>query len=286
LSSDPTSAESLLNNSDQPATGNLLGAGDPAAFEILNPEGKAPFLLTCDHASRAFPASLAQLGVADWVLERHVACDIGAAELTRALSKRFDAPAVLAGFSRLIIDLNRHPDDPTAFVRVSDGIAIPGNLGLDDAARQSRIDELFTPYHDAIDRRLDRFEADGRVPALVSVHTCAPIFNGATRRWHTGIMWDRDPRLALPLIDALREVDGLCVGDNEPYSGRHPADYTVDVHGEGRGIPCVGIEVRQDLVGSADGLDRWAGILGDALERVFAETADLARRPETRGACE
>ncbi|KAA9130472.1 N-formylglutamate amidohydrolase [Marinihelvus fidelis] len=258
----------------------MLGPGDPAPFEILNPQGRAPFLLTCDHASRAFPGTLRQLGVADWVLERHVARDIGAAGLTRALSARFDATAVLAGYSRLVIDLNRHPDDPTAFVRVSDGIAIPGNLGLDQAQRQLRIEALFNPYHDAIEAQLDGKVAAGHTPPLVSIHTCAPVFNGVSRRWHIGVMWDRDPRLALPLLDALRDVDGLCVGDNEPYSGRHPADYTVDVHGEGRGLPCVGIEVRQDLVSSAEGLAHWAGILGDALERAFAEPAVQARRPE------
>lgn len=271
MSSRTPSADGQPIVTESPNPGALLTTGDPAPFEILNPGGTAPFLLTCDHASRAFPSSLAQLGVADWVLDRHVACDIGAEGLTRALSARFDAPAVLAGYSRLVIDLNRHPDDPTAFVRVSDGIAIPGNLGLDAAGRQARIDALFKPYHDAIDRCLDQLEHSGQVPALVSVHTCSPVFNRVVRPWHMGIMWDRDPRLAVPLINALQAIDGLCVGDNEPYSGQHPADYTVDTHGEGREIPCVGIEVRQDLVGSADGLDHWAGILGDALERAFAE---------------
>jgi predicted N-formylglutamate amidohydrolase len=236
-----------------------------------NDHGKARVLLVADHASPYFPAGLNQLGLADWVLERHVAWDIGSDRLTRFLADALDAQAVLAGFSRLIIDPNRRLDDPTVFVEVSDGIAIPGNLELDDAHKALRIQSFFTPYHDAIAGRLGRFAARGQVPALISVHTCTPVFDRVVRPWHVGVMWDRDARIAVPLMRRLRGMANVCIGDNEPYSGRHPHDFTIDHHAESAGLPHVGIEVRQDLVGDDPGARHWASILAAALAGVLAD---------------
>jgi len=266
-----SAAQSNPPSHAEPGPWPLIGPGDPPPFTVYNPEGKAPFLLVCDHASRAFPRAMQQLGLADWVLERHVAWDIGSAELTRQLADRFDARAVLAGYSRLIVDLNRQLHDATAFIRVSDGIAIPGNLNLSDAEREARIRSFFEPYHDAVAAQLDGLRRDGRVPALVSVHTCTPVFDRVVRKWHIGVMWDKDPRIAKPLLARLAETDGVCVGDNEPYSGRHPNDFTVDYHAERSGLPCVGFEVRQDLAATPEGAAHWARILGDALDETLSD---------------
>jgi predicted N-formylglutamate amidohydrolase len=249
----------------------LIGPDDPAPYTLINACGQAPILLTCDHASRAFPRAMQQLGVADWVLDKHVACDIGAGPLTRHLARMLDAPAVLAGYSRLIVDLNRKLHDATAFIKVSDGIAIPGNLDISEQEREERILSFFNPYHDAISRKLDEFRARGIVPAFISVHTCTPVFNRVVRQMHVGIMWDRDGRIPLPLLARLRRVQGISVGDNEPYSGRHPHDFTVDYHAERTGLPCAGIEVRQDLVNSEEGVEKWAGVLAEALRDVLAD---------------
>lgn len=258
----------------------LIGPDDPPPFEVVNPAGSAPFLLVCDHASRLIPPSLNKLGVADWVLDRHVACDIGAKALTLALSARFDAVAVLAGYSRLVVDLNRQLHDPSAFIKVSDGIAIPGNIELDETGRQARIASFFDPYHAAVSEALDGLAMRGHVPAVLSIHTCTPVYNRVVRRWHIGIMWDVDSRIAKPLLANLGQVPDLCVGDNEPYSGTHPNDYTIDHHAERNGLPCVGIEVRQDLVDSTEGAEQWAGILGDGLEPILADPGLYARRPD------
>lgn len=257
-----------------PETGQrypLIGPGDPPPFMTYNDHGKARVLLVADHASPYFPAAMNQLGLADWVLERHVAWDIGSDKLTRLLADELDAQAVLAGFSRLIIDPNRRLDDPTAILEVSDGIGIPGNLDLDDGQKTLRVQSFFQPYHDAIEERLQRFAARGEVPALISVHTCTPVFDRVVRPWHIGVMWDTDPRIALPLMGRLRAMDGICIGDNEPYSGRHPHDFTVDCHGERTGLPHVGIEVRQDLVRDEAGARQWAVILAAALAPVLAD---------------
>ena len=251
----------------------MIGPGDPPPFMTYNDHAQAPVLLVADHASPFFPAAMNQLGLADWVLERHVAWDIGSDQLTRFLADELDAQAVLAGFSRLIVDPNRKLDDPSAFVEISDGIAIPGNLELSEEQKSLRVQSFFQPYHDAIQARLDSIQARAGTPALISVHTCTPVFDRVVRPWHIGIMWDRDARIPLPLMENLRRMDGICIGDNEPYSGRHPHDFTVDFHAEQAGLPHVGIEVRQDLVSDDEGARKWAGILAAALRPVLADKA-------------
>ena len=255
----------------------LIGPDDPPPFSIVNESGSAPVLLVCDHASREFPRAMQQLGVADWVLDKHVACDIGAAAVTRHLAGMLDAPAVLAGYSRLIVDLNRKLHEPSAFIKVSDGIAIPGNLEMTEEEKEARVQSFFNPYHDAISRKLAEFGDRSVVPAFISVHTCTPVFNRVVRQMHIGIMWDQDGRIPVPLIEKLDSMDGVCVGDNEPYSGRHPHDFTVDYHAERTGLPCVGIEVRQDLVNTDEGAQKWAGILAEALQAALADASIFAK---------
>lgn len=259
---------------------DLIGPGDPPPFMTYNDHGKAPVLLVADHASPFFPAAMNQLGLADWVLERHVAWDIGVDELIRFLADELDAQAVLAGFSRLIVDPNRKPDDPGAFPEISDGIAIPGNIGLSDQQKAQRICSFFKPYHDAITERLEAFEQRGVVPALIAVHTCTPEFDRIVRPWHIGIMWDKDARIPQHVMSHFSQGDEVCVGDNEPYSGRHPNDFTIDYHAEPHGLPHVGFEIRQDLVADRDGARRWAGILAKALKGILDDETLYCTLPE------
>lgn len=251
----------------------LIGPTDPPPVTVYNPNGRAPVLLVCDHASRKFPAAMQQLGLADWVLDKHVACDIGAEMVTRHLADRLDAPAVLAGYSRLIIDLNRQLTHESAFIKVSDGIAVPGNLDIGEEERNQRIQSFFDPYHDEIARQLQLFSERQVAPAFISIHTCTPVFNNVVRHCHVGVMWDQDERIPLPLMGALRKDPDLCIGDNEPYSGRHPYDFTIDFHAESPGLAHVGIEIRQDLVSDRAGAKKWAGILGDAFELVLQDSS-------------
>jgi len=249
----------------------LIGPGDSPPFTTYNDHGKSHILLVADHASPFFPASLNQLGLADWVLERHVAWDIGVDKLARFLADELDCQAVLAGFSRLIIDPNRQPGGRSAIPEISDGISIPGNIGLDDRQKALRVQSFFKPYHDKISERLRSFSDNGIVPVLIAVHTCSPVFDRIVRPWHIGIMWDKDPRIPVPLIENLESMKDVCVGDNEPYSGRHPHDFTIDHHAEPSGLPHVGIEVRQDLVQDEDGARKWAGILAKGLRGILSD---------------
>jgi len=249
----------------------LIDGHEPPPFELVEGDGSARVILVCDHASNRFPAALGQLGIADRHRDEHIAWDIGAAGVARRLQRRLGADAVYANYSRLVIDLNRGLGDGSAIPAISDGILIPGNLGLDTAARARRASLFHEPYHAAIEALIRRRSADGRVPVFLGVHSFTPRFHGTERPWHAGILWDRDPRLAVPLLAALRVHRGLVIGDNEPYSGRHTADYSIDRHAESRGMAHVGIELRQDLIADDAGQAEWARRLGDALEPILAD---------------
>jgi predicted N-formylglutamate amidohydrolase len=255
-----------------PSGGGLLGPGDPPPFEVVNAGGKAPLLLLCDHASNTVPRALDGLGLASADLQRHVAWDIGAAEVSRILSARFDAPLVLAGYSRLVADCNRVADDPTFVVEVSEDTVIPGNRGLSDEAIAARTDACYWPYHRAVEEVREAMMARMAhevVPAVVSIHSFTPVFKGRERPWHIGILWNRDPRLAVPLMDELGRNAHIVVGDNKPYSARDEYGYSIQAHGAVHGLPQVLVELRQDLLEDHESLRHWAAILGDALAVVL-----------------
>ncbi|MCH8176929.1 MAG: N-formylglutamate amidohydrolase [Proteobacteria bacterium] len=250
----------------------MIGPGDPPPYTIINEQGKAKVLLVGDHASNAIPKILHKLGLDDTALEQHIAYDIGTKKLIHHLSQHLDAPAILAGYSRLVVDLNRSLEDDSIMPELSDYTVIRGNQNMSDAQRNQRIHCLFTPYRRAIDTMLHRFKEKEVVPAFISIHSFTPEMAGFSRPWHAGVLWDKDPRIPVPLMNNLRaHPDGFNIGDNEPYSGKHLSDYTIDHHAEAAGLPHVSIEIRQDLVDTEEGAERWASILDDALYDILAD---------------
>ncbi|NBC31998.1 MAG: N-formylglutamate amidohydrolase [Alphaproteobacteria bacterium] len=249
--------------------GPLLGPHDPPVITHVNPEGRAPLLLVADHAGRAIPAALDRLGLDDAALSRHIAYDIGIVPLARHLAERLDAPCIMNNYSRLVIDPNRSVDDPTSICVVSDGTVIPGNRSLTETDQRLRARTFCHPYHQAIDSALAGFAARGIAPAFVSLHSFTPDFRGGPRPWHVGVLYDEDDRMPRLLMQRLSRDSNLCIGDNQPYSGRRGYGYTVDTHAMARGLPNALIEVRQDLIADpADAIawaDRLAGVLGDVL---------------------
>ncbi|WP_010546160.1 N-formylglutamate amidohydrolase [Sphingomonas elodea] len=221
----------------------ILAGGDPAV------------LLLCDHASNAVPAGI-DLGIDPALLDLHIAIDIGAAAVTRALAARLDAPAILATVSRLVIDLHREPDHVGLIPATSDGHPIPGNVGVERGARIAR---FHAPYHRCVRNQVRR-----QRPALIlSIHSFTPQLEdgGTPRPWEVGILYNRDTRAARPAVDWFR-AEGLATGDNEPYSGRL-LNATLNRHAEAQGIPSIAIEIRNDLIRDAAGVERWVGHLHD-----------------------
>lgn len=249
---------------------SCLASGDPAPFAWHHETGSAPALIVCDHASKAVPAALGRLGLTDELLSCHIGWDIGAAKVARILAETLDAPLVLAGYSRLVIDCNRSLDDPASIPEASDNVAVPGNRALTASARQARQAAIFAPYHAAIAAAVETRLAARIMPAFIAIHSFTPVMGGKPRPWHVGVLWDEDPRIAVPLLDALREDSALVVGDNEPYSARVPQGYTVRHHAAERRLPHVAIELRQDLVGSDEGARAWALRLATVLTPILA----------------
>ena len=252
----------------------ILGPDDAPAFEIYNATGRAPVVIVSDHASNSVPKSLGNLGVAADNFKKHIAYDIGVDMVTRFLADRLGAPAVIASYSRLVIDLNRQPGDPGSIPEISDGIAIPGNINLSQQATNDRLGEIFTPYHGAVDAEIMKlWKHHGKPPALFSIHSFTPEMDGENRFWDIGVLWNRDPRMAKPFIENLETWPGLHVGDNQPYSGRELA-YTIDRHGTAGGIATCAVEIRQDHCANPDEASHWADILADAINHTLG-TADL-----------
>ena len=260
----------LMQDAQPPSpTPALLGPDDPAPFSVVNPQGRTDLLLFCDHAGRAFPATLDTLGLGPRELDQHIAWDIGIAGLGRRLSASLDAPLFLTAYSRLVIDCNRHLDDPTSIPQESDRTPIPGNRGLTPAERKQRQAEIFAPYHAALGALIQQRLDDGHVPVIVSLHSFTPVMNGFQRPWHVGVLWNRDARLAVPLMQRLAQEPDLVVGDNEPYSGRDGHGYSIKAHAEALGLAHGLLEIRQDLIAEEAGQDRWAEILHRVLLDVL-----------------
>lgn len=253
-----------------PGEDGLLTPDDPAPFRVVAARSSAAILVVCDHAASTVPRRLGSLGLPASELGRHIGWDIGAEAVARGLAQRLGAPAILASFSRLVIDNNRRLDDPSAMAASSDGTVVPGNAGLDAGARRARAEEVYWPYHRAIRDTLDGFAARGVTPALLSVHSFTPRMGGLDRPWHLGVLWDRDPRIAVPLLRELGRT-GLTVGDNEPYSARSPVDFTVPHHAEPRGLPHVTFEVRQNEIDTDEGAARYAELITLALAPILAD---------------
>lgn len=246
---------------------NLITSEEPGPFKILNPLADTPLLLVCDHASCRFPKSLNALGLDPFARRCHLAVDIGAGALTESLAESVGVTAVLAQYSRLVVDCNRELMDPGAFLEFSDGVLVPGNRNLHRAQKELRAESLYRPYHKAIDEQIQRLQAAGPPPAFIAVHSFTPVMNGEARPWQMGVLWDTDTRLRDIFIEGFTAA-GYLVGDNEPYSGKAPQDYTIDNHAEKIGLPHVGIEIRQDLIANENGVEKIAVLMHDIVNSI------------------
>ena len=254
--------------------GVLQGASERFgdSHEVIEGDLAGGLLIICDHAAKTIPAEYGTLGLPHSELDRHIGYDIGCDALSRALSERLRAPAIVSLFSRLLIDPNRGEDDPTLIMQISDGTIVPGNTGVDASERECRLNRFYRPYHAGIETLIGAAMATGRVPALLSIHSFTGNWKGWQRPWHAGILWDKDPRLAMPLLDRLSAEHSLRVGDNEPYSGALHND-TMYRHGTQRGLAHALIEIRNDLIETPAGVQEWADRLEPVLRDIIRDEA-------------
>jgi predicted N-formylglutamate amidohydrolase len=256
---------------------HLLGADEPHPVLASRRDGRSAFVIVVDHASRRIPARLGTLGLAQSDLERHIAWDIGALAVAQSVSAALDAPLVAQNYSRLVIDCNRRPGEPTSIPTISESTLIPGNLDLPAEQVSARQREIFEPYHQHLSALLEERAAAGRRTILIVQHSMTNVFKGVRREMHAAVVYNHDRRFADCLLEVLRSEEGLVVGDNEPYSGKQEIGFTLPHHGERRGIPHLEVEIRQDLVQLPSGQAEWSRRTTAAL--LAAEQAFLRKFP-------
>jgi predicted N-formylglutamate amidohydrolase len=245
----------------------LIAEDEPNPVIAHNPGGFSPLVLICDHAGRAVPRRLGRLGLAEEAFGRHIAWDIGAGAVAERLGAMLDAVVLRQAYSRLVIDCNRPLDTQSLIAEESDGTPVPGNLGLDAADRAARIEEIYQPYHRAIDAAIDARQARGQQPIVVSIHSFTPTMDGFARPWSFGVLHAGDSPLSARVLERLR-AEGLEVGDNQPYA-LGPLDCSIPRHAQARSLDYLELEIRQDLI-EADAGQAWAAevvgrVLGDGV---------------------
>ena len=248
----------------------LSDVGRDEVVELSNSPGSAPVLLLCDHAGRWVPSELEDLGLPPSEIARHIGWDIGSVDVTRHLARLLDAPAVLCHVSRLVIDANRKPGDPSSMPMISDGTLVPGNQDLSPEQVRWRLRRFFLPYHRAVARQIARLRRCG-VPVIISMHSFTPRLGDTWRPWHAAVLWDTDQRLAAPVLEGLRRESGLQIGDNEPYSGRYPVGYSIPFHAARPRLPHVTFEIRQDLIDTRAMAEAWAERLAGVLREPLSD---------------
>jgi predicted N-formylglutamate amidohydrolase len=251
----------------------LLGPGDPAPVGLRNENAASPFVLICDHAGNAVPAALQNLGLPKTELERHIGYDIGILGVSEILSDLLNAPLVFQRYSRLVVECNRVDTSPDSIALVSDGTTVPGNDGLDEAARILRQTEIAQPYHQEIVSLLDERQRQGLPVVLLAMHSFTPslLAKPSPRPWHVGLCFDADARFSLKILSALEKHSDIVIGRNEPYGVDMVRDYSIPIHGEARGIPYAEFEIRQDLIATATGQRDWAQRLVGVIREAYAE---------------
>lgn len=243
----------------------LLAADEPPAFEEFQAAGRSDFIIVVDHAGARIPRRLANLGLPDAQLQRHIAWDIGALSVARRVAEAIDAPLLAQNYSRLVIDCNRDPRVATSIPRISERLEIPGNIGLNALQIAARRAEVFEPYHRRIREWLDLRQVLGRRAILVAQHTMTDVYKDERRNMHAAVLYNRDRRFAGVVLEMLRRERHLLIADNEPYFVSDETDYTIPHHAEARLLPHVEIEIRQDLVGDEAGQIEWAARIARVL---------------------
>lgn len=241
---------------------------EPPRYHLLNQGGRARALLACDHASNALPSSCPDLGIADTKMYEHIAWDVGAAAVTRRLAQLLDAPAIMGGVSRLYVDLNRFPDDPTAIAEFSDGTHVTGNANLSDAQVAERL-SWHADYHAEFERQIDRFDG-AEPPVVLFIHSFTPRIGDHQRPWHLGVLHDGQSAESVALLNVLRQDASIVTGDNQPYSVDQPKSNSIFRHAIDAGRPYIALEIRQDLIETESTAARWADRIAVALGAALA----------------
>lgn len=266
----------LRVTSDLTVSGQLLSEAELPVFEVINPGGAAPIVLVCEHASAVIPSSLDDLGLSETARNSHIAWDPGALEVAVALSRSLDAPLVAARISRLVYDCNRPPDTNASIPSQSEVFEVPGNRELNDTARRARVDEVYEPFRQTLAGVIADKKRSGPTPALITIHSFTPVYFGHARSVQLGILHSDNTALAEAMLSHAADVSDLNVQRNQPYGSEDGVLHTLELHGQKNGLPSVMIEIRNDLLNSADGVRAVSGVLSKLITQGLSAIAPHA----------
>lgn len=238
--------------------------------------------MLCEHASNFIPNNYNSLGLSNDSLHKHIAWDIGALEVAKIMADALDAPLIYANYSRLLLDLNRDLQAIDSIVESSEDIVIPGNQSLSEVERLHR-QQLYAPFHDAAERIIANKNDTNNILMVISIHSFTPIYHGKQRPWHIGVLSNSDRRLADALLRVLSTQSEIIIGDNEPYAPTDGVYHSMALHGEKHALPCVMLEIRNDLLADQQSQADWAKRLAKAIQTASShlDTSISALQPGT-----
>ncbi len=247
--------------------------GDDRAYEILGRADHAgPFFFICEHGSNWVPEVPKPSAEDRALLAEHWGWDIGARDIVRHLLVQLGGQAVVAGFSRLLVDPNRPPDSPSFIVREIDGRVVELNRDLDAAEVCRRKERYFDEYHGAVQRVGEQRSALGAPFHLVAMHSFTPLYLGRPRPMEVGVLFDDYDEDAWHVQEALIR-EGFDCALNAPYSGKGPEGliYSAQRHGRALGVKYLELEIRQDLIDTDAKATEVAARLARGLESFFPD---------------
>ena len=239
------------------------------AFSVYKPTSLNKIIILCDHASNYIPKTYKNLGLKLSDVNKHIGWDIGALKVAKKISKNINCSLIHSCFSRLLIDCNRHLKSSGAFIKKSEDIVIPGDKNVSKKEKLLRAKKYYFPYHDQINKVIERKLKDKIVPILVSIHSFTPIYFGKSRPWHIGLLQRKDQRLSSIFAKEIKKNKKIVLGINQPYKLDLAGDFTIPFFSESYGLPHVLIEIRQDLLIKNKSINYWSNFISDILNKNY-----------------
>ena len=232
-------------------------------YSVVNADSLCPLVLTCEHASNHIPEKYQNLGLSAKDINRHIARDKGAKEVTLYLAQKLGCFAILAENSRLLIDLNRAKNEAELIVDESDKTLIPGNAKISDEEKKLRIEKYYNPYYGYLNQKLESLKQLGKKPVLFSVHSFTPQLRGGSfRPWNAGILFHKPQKLASFMFEKLQNTPAKKVGENVPYDLQKYNTGAAVFCGENQGNDYALIEIRDsEFENLTKGAEEWGNLL-------------------------
>ncbi len=237
--------------------------------QVYRATATSNIIIVCEHGSNYIPAEFHNLGLTEDVCQTHIAWDIGAYEVARALSDLLDATLISPCFSRLVYDCNRGPSSSTAIPEQSEIYQIPGNQNLSETEKRYRISAYYQPYWQQLTCLMMQRIHQSLAPVIVTIHSFTPIFKEFVRTTEIGIIHDADTRLADRLLQCAKQQTQYQFSRNEPYGPTDDVTHTLKYQAMAHQVENAMVEIRNDLIRSPDQQVKVARVLANCLQKAL-----------------